>query len=151
MNKLAGFMKIFIVFCFIVLLLGSCQQSKYQQQAYEQGKNINTQSVPAKPKDKHTITKNTFGGRWAFTVNEIKIYNVPIEPDSVLTGTKVIIDGKAYALTENLTNLPPLPKTYWAAGKKEGDVCMEVMLNNSCKASLADTINYADKLEIEKK
>lgn len=107
---------------------------------------------PQIPVDKHSIKKETFSGQWAFNVDEVEVRHVWVSKESKLDGAKVVIDGKTYALTRNLTDLEFLPYKYWKDGEKKyiegyGEVCKDVLVEDKiCKVSLLDTINYIDTL-----
>lgn len=102
--------------------------------------------------NKNIIKKETFSGQWAFNVDEVEVWHVWVSKESKLDGAKVVIEGKAYALTRNLTDLEFLPYKYWKDGEKKyikgyGEVCKDLLVeNNICKVSLLDTINYIDTL-----
>lgn len=94
--------------------------------------------------NKNYINNKTFKGDWALTVPEAKIDCINVDE---MKGTKIIIDNKEFALTRNLTNLPFLPSSYWKdLPKDEIGGCAGATVNNECKVSLFDMMQYADNL-----
>lgn len=89
------------------------------------------------------INKHTFKGEWAFTTENAKIFCVPL---GEMTGAKVIINNKEYAITRNITDLPFLPAELWANQKTDGIGCSGAMIEGKCKISLYDMTNYADSI-----
>lgn len=155
-DAIIGYVIFFTLIFGVIMMFRSCIQfineplpeQPQNKQAIESGHDAYVK--------RHVITKDTFDGQWAFTVDKVQVHNVNSDiPD--VTGAKVIIDGKAYALTRNISNLEFLPDKFWKNGKTHiyeptGEkVCNDILIDaNTCKVSLADTINYIDKLEIEK-
>lgn len=92
---------------------------------------------------KNDINEHTFKGEWAFTTENAKIFCVP---PGEMTGAKVIINNKEYAITRNITDLPFLPAELWANQKTDGIGCSGAMIEGKCKISLYDMTNYADSI-----
>ena len=104
--------------------------------------------------DSRVISKETFKGNWVFNIDNVKIHHVYATGSKVLDGVEVDINNKKYALTRNITDKEFLPNTLWLDAPTRDisgyKVCDEVMLDeNTCKKSLLDVINYAEKLPIE--
>lgn len=96
------------------------------------------------------VNKETFKGKWALKSNEAVLKCVNI--NGLTTGAIAEIDDKEFALTRNIENMEFLPLHYWADAPTEDigtfkNVCSDVMIdNNTCKVSLYDMVQYADKL-----
>lgn len=126
-----------LLFLFL-LVLTSCTENE---------NNMNT-TVPAKPAG--YVNKSTFQGKWALTKDEAELKCVNV--GGGITGTTVKIDGQTYALTHNIDDVEFLPLHYWADAPTEDigtfkNVCSDVMLDSkTCKVSVYDMVQYADKL-----
>ena len=112
--------------------------------------NANTQEIAT---DKSIINSKTFAGEWAFTVDSVKLKHVAVSPN--LDGVEVIINGNTYGLTRNITNKEFLPDKYWKNGTTrqvgQEKVCDNLYIDeNTCKIQLADVVNYASELPLEK-
>ncbi len=98
------------------------------------------------------INKSNFVGQWALTVDTAKLHHITL--DGKLDGVEITINNKTYALTRNIENREFLPNNLWLDAEFEQvgqyKVCNDVMLDDkTCKKSLSDIINYAEKLPIE--
>lgn len=99
--------------------------------------------------DKHIISKDTFDGNWALTVNRAEIFCTPANDN--MNGAKVVINNKEYSITKNLTNIPFLPYSMWKNAQFETinnkKVCTDTLIDkNTCKVSLYDLVKYAETL-----
>lgn len=90
------------------------------------------------------INKSNFKGEWALTTDEAEIFCEKISND--MTGAKVRIKNKEYAITRNLET-SFLSDTLWLNKSRDNfGVCDGVVLGDKCKVSLYDFVKYADKL-----
>lgn len=129
----------FITTTFFLLSIG------FLSTACTEGNSIAQQEKPA-----GYVNKASFQGKWALTKDEaiLKCVNV----GGGITGTTVEIDGQTYALSRNINNVEFLPLQYWLDAPTEDigtfkNVCSDIMLDsNTCKVSVSDMVQYADKL-----
>ena len=134
----------------IAILVISCTSALIE--TLNPSNNISLESDKSQTKEINaSLTKTTFSGKWPFTVDKVTLYHIDING---LDGIEVTIDNKSYALTRNITDREFLPNNLWLDAEFEQvgqyKVCNDVMLDNkTCKKSLSDIINYAEKLPIE--
>lgn len=116
------------IFIFIVIVAPMFIKSEPEQPAL-------------KPVNLNQISKSTFKGDWALTVDSAQIYCVDLGSTS---GAKVIINGKPYAITRNITNLEFLPGNLWADETRPEKQFLSI--DGKYKVPLTDFVNYADFL-----
>ena len=140
-NPKGCILKILKWFCIIFVLIIVIGLFLPEQEG--QNNNNNNESI---------INKSNFTGTWALTVNTAKLHHIKINGE--LDGVEITINNKTYTLTRNIEDREFLPNNLWLDSEFEQvgqyKVCNDVMLDKrTCKKSLADIINYAEKLPIE--
>lgn len=141
LNILPFFKIIILILYILVPVIGMNNEEQETSSAVQVNNNI--------------IKRETFDGHWAFNVDKVEVRHVWVSKESKLDGAEVIIDGRTYALTRNLTNIEFLPYKYWKDGESKyiqgyGNICKDILVDtNVCKVSLLDTITYIDKLPME--
>lgn len=102
--------------------------------------------------NENIINKSNFSGEWAFTVDTAKLHHIKVNNE--INGVEITINNKTYALTRNIEDREFIPNNLWLDAEFEQvgqyKVCNDVMLDDkTCKKSLSDIINYAEKLPVE--